>query len=266
MASRHVGSVYRLAARLVRMAVRLLGWRIEVRGAEHVPDGGGAVVAFNHHSYADGLMVAWSIYRERGRPVRFLMKRELFGKPVLGWLLRTTKQVPVDRSSQAGRREAFMAAIEKLRDGELMAVAPEQTISQSFELLPFTTGAVRMARNAGVPMVPCVGWGTHRFATKGRPIRLQRGLPVMVRYGEPIEVTRDDDPHAATERLQEVMAAMLDEVIRDYPDRPQRGNDWWLPRRFGGTAPRHEDFLREHQERGQSGMDVAGSTADERSA
>lgn len=244
------GFGFRLGAWLTIVFVRLMRWRLDVRGVEHVPATGGVVVTFNHHSYADFAMCGWAVYRQRGRAVRFLAKRELFERPVLGWLLRSAGQVPVERESRGSRTEAFQHAVAALRGGEIIAVAPEQTISRSFELLPFTHGAVRMAREAGVPIVPSVNWGTQRWATKGRPVRwLAFGLPVLIRYGEPIVVGPDEDLDAATDRLQATMAELLDEVQRAYPVSPEPGDDWWLPARLGGSAPPHEEVLRAHRER-----------------
>lgn len=243
------GWAFRLVAAIVIATVRLLRWRIDVRGLEHVPREGGAVIAFNHHSYADFVMAAWPLYRQLDRAPRFLAKEELFRKPIFGWLIRQAKQVPVPRGSRSGRAEAFRAAIDALERGELIAIAPEQTISLSFELLPFSTGAVRMAQGAGVPIVPCIGWGTQRFATKGRPVRLATGIPVTVHYGEPLHVGPHDDVEGATERLRERMATLLDEVQRGYPGTPADGDDWWVPRRLGGSAPSHEDVLRAHRDR-----------------
>ncbi|HEX2029273.1 MAG TPA: lysophospholipid acyltransferase family protein [Nitriliruptorales bacterium] len=244
------GPGFRLGAWLTIMFIRLMRWRLDVRGLDHVPTTGGVVVTFNHHSYADFAMCGWPIYRQRGRPVRFLAKRELFDRPVLGRLLRSAGQVPVERSSRGGRSEAFEHAVTALRGGEVIAVAPEQTISRSFELLPFTHGTVRMARESGVPIVPSVNWGTQRWATKGRPVRwLAFGLPVLIRYAEPIVVGADEDLGAATDRLQATMAELLDEVQRAYPERPRPGDDWWLPARLGGSAPPHEEVLRDHRER-----------------
>lgn len=243
------GWAFRLVAAIIIATVRLLRWRIDVRGLEHVPTQGGAVVAFNHHSYADFVMAAWPIYRQLDRAPRFLAKEELFRKPIFGWLIRQARQVPVARGSRTGRAEAFRAAIAALARGEIIAIAPEQTISQSFELLPFSTGAVRMAQGAGVPIVPCIGWGTHRVATKGRPVRLATAIPITVRYGEPLHVRPDEDVHEATERLRQRMAALLDEEQRRYPDTATAGDDWWVPRRLGGSAPPHDDVLRAHLDR-----------------
>lgn len=248
--SRRPEWMFRFAARVVIIFVRSMRWRLDVRGIDNLPRHGGAVITFNHHSYADFFVCAWSVYRDRGRAVRFLAKEELFDTPVVGAILRGARQVPVARGSRSGRKDAFAEAVRRLRGGELIAVAPEQTISRSFELLPFSTGAVRMAKDAGVPVIPSVNWGTHRWATKGRPINWRAlGIPVLSWYGEPMSIGEDEDVVDATERVRARMAEMLDRVQRDYPEDPGPGDDWWLPRRLGGGAPSHDDVLRAHRER-----------------
>lgn len=216
--------------------IRLARWRIDVQGLEQVPRSGGAVLAFNHHSYADFVMLAWGPVRVLERPIRFLAKREIWEKPLTRWVVRAAGAVPVDRGSASARSGAFDAAARALRAGELVAVAPEQTISGSLELLPFRTGAVRMAQLAEVPVVPVVGWGSHRFATKGRPMRLIRKLPVTVRFGAPQRIDPRQDPVVATEQLRDRMREMLHEVQRTYPDGAPPGAGW-VPARLGGGAP-----------------------------
>lgn len=235
---------------LVVTFVRLCRWRVDVEGLEHVPRDGGAVLAFNHHSYLDYVMVAWAPVRCRKRAVRFLAKREIWASRWTGWLVRWGEAVPVDRTSSTARSDAYGAAVAALGNGDLVAVAPEQTISTSFELLPFRSGAVRMAQRAGVPIVPVIGWGTQRFAAKGVGIRPLAGrrIAVVVRYGPPLQVGRDEDAAEATTRLQTAMAALLDEVQRGYPDGTPAGA-WWLPARLGGGAPRHDEVVRAHEAR-----------------
>jgi 1-acyl-sn-glycerol-3-phosphate acyltransferase len=239
---------WRLITALVVVLVRLFRWRIDVRGLDHVPRDSGAVLTFNHHSYVDFVMLAWGPVRCLRRPVRFLAKREIWQSPWSGWVVRWGEAVPVDRGSSASRAGAFDAAEQALRQGDLVAVAPEQTISRSFDLLPLRTGAVRMAQQAGVPIVPSIGWGSQRALTKGRRKRPMWGLPVTVVFGEPLHVGPADDPVEATARLTEVMARMLDEAQRTYPDGTPSGA-WWVPARLGGGAPPHTDVLRQEQDR-----------------
>ena len=227
---------WRFFAVVTVMLVRLARWRIDVQGLRHVPQRGGAVLAFNHHSYADFVMLAWAPVRLLRREIRFLAKREIWESPRVRWIVELARAIPVDRHSAEARHSAYDAAIEALRAGALVAVAPEQTISRSFELLPLRTGAARMAQQAGVPIVPVIGWGSHRFATKGHKPRLITKLPVTVRYGEPIEIGPDDDPREVTDRLRARMAEMLHDVQETYPDGAPAGAHW-VPARLGGGAP-----------------------------
>jgi 1-acyl-sn-glycerol-3-phosphate acyltransferase len=239
---------WRLIAGLIITLVNLVRWRIDVRGLEHVPQRGGAILAFNHYSYVDFIMLAWPIVRQRKRPVRFLAKREIWSSRKVGWVVRWAEAVPVDRGSAAARAGAFGAATEALALGDLVSVAPEQTISLSFELLPFRTGAARMAQEAGVPIVPVIGWGAHRALTKGAKPRPRFGLPVTVRFGEPLWVGPDDDVVAVTDRLQARMEALLAEEQRRYPDGMPAGAPW-VPASLGGGAPAHADVLATHRAR-----------------
>lgn len=239
---------WRIIAAIVIVLVNLARWRIIVRGLEHVPRRSGAVLAFNHHSYVDFLMLAWPIVRRLRRPVRFLAKREIWSNWRTGWVVRWAEAVPVDRGSAAARAGAYAAAIEALSDGDLVAVAPEQTISTSFELLPLRTGAVRMAQQSGVPIIPIIGWGSHRFATKDARLRFVTRLPVTVRFGEPFHIGPDEDPLEATARLQAVMTRLLNEEQLRYPDAAPAGAAW-VPERLGGGAPAHDIVLAGHQRR-----------------
>jgi len=253
---------WRVLAAIIILAVRVLGWRIEVRGLEHVPARGGAVLAFNHHSYVDFMMVGWPIVRQRRRPMRFLAKREIWSSRKVGWVVRWAEAIPVDRGSESARAAAFAAATQALEEGDLVAVAPEQTISSSFELLPLRTGAARMAQQAGVPIIPVAGWGSQRALTKGGPKRLIRKLPVTVRFGDPLQVGPDDDVVEATEELTRRMTHLLHVVQETYPDGAPTGASW-VPARLGGGAPDHAEVLREHTERERRWMrsqrDAGGS-------
>ena len=254
---------WRILAAVVIALTRLLRWRVEVEGLEHVPRRGGAVLVFNHHSYLDFVAVAWPVVRELRRPVRFIAKREVWTSRWVGWAARAGQAVPVDRASSSARAGAFDAAVVALRQGDLVAVAPEQTIAESFELLPFRTGAVRMAQLAGVPLVPVLGWGTQRCAAKGSRPRLVTRLPVTVRFGPPTFVPPEADPVEVTRRLHERMWRLLHEVQERYPDGAPAGASW-VPRRLGGAAPEHSEVLGRHRERAARWRDQARGDASTR--
>lgn len=228
--------LYRLAAWTFFLVMRLQRWRFHVAGLEHVPRTGGAVIASNHTSFWDFFTTGHGPYLGWGRPVRILAKASLFELPIAGRVMHRAGHIPVRRGS--GTR-ALSSAVDALRVGELILVLPEQTITPAFELLPFKRGAVRMAASAGVPLIPAVSWGSHRFHTVRRRPRWCWRLPVTIRYGEPLHPTPEDDIVEVTSELQRRVAALLDEVQRDYPDGAPAGQ-WWVPARLGGGAPSSE--------------------------
>lgn len=224
---------YRSAAWVAFTVMRLQRWRFDVRGLEHVPRSGGAVIAANHTSFWDFFTVGRAPYLRQGRPVRILAKASLFDVPVFGSLMRRAEHIPVHRGSGAG---ALRSAVSAVAAGELVLVLPEQTVSPSFELLPFKAGAARMAASAGVPLVPAASWGSHRFHTVGRRPRWSWRLPVSIRYGPPLVPGPDDDPVAVTAELRRRVQRLLDEAQTSYPDGAPAGA-WWVPARLGGGAP-----------------------------
>jgi len=219
-----------------KTAFKLLDLRFQLSGTEHVPRSGGAVIALNHISYVDFVLGGFGAL-PRKRLVRFMAKESLFRHRVSGPLMRAMHHIAVDRGAGAA---SYAEAVGYLRDGELVGVFPEATISRSFELKEFKTGAVRMAAEAGVPVIPLVLWGTQRLYTKDHPRDFSRGKTIAITVGEPITVGAADDPAEATATLRDTMATMLDRTIRAYPAGEQPPGSWWLPASYGGSAPTPE--------------------------
>jgi 1-acyl-sn-glycerol-3-phosphate acyltransferase len=213
---------------------KLRGWKFQMTGLEHIPREGGAVLASNHIGFVDFVLDGFPAER-RGRVVRFMAKKEAFDHPVGGPVLRSMHHIPVDRSAGA---DSLDAAVDYCRQGELVGIFPEATISRSFEIKEVKSGAARIAAQAGVPLIPMVLFGTQRIMTKGKKLSLPRGLPITVRIGEPLHPT-GDDPAGETEQLHARLQTLLDEAVASYPD-PLDGQ-WWAPTRFGGTAPTLEE-------------------------
>lgn len=226
---------FRLIARLAIIVVRSLRWKISVEGLEHIPGDRGVVITWNHHGHLDIIGAVWGPYRVLNRQPRILAKRELWRSPLTRWIMQFVGAVPVDRRTGADRSRALRAAVGVLQAGEVIVVAPEGTISDDFELLPFRSGAVRMAQQAGVPIVPSAGWGSHRFVTSGRRPSLREGwnIPVAVSYGEPIHVAPDDDVIEVTGRLRAATEMLLYDLQERYLDGAPSGA-WWVPARLGG--------------------------------
>ena len=222
-----------------KTAFRLLGQRFDMTGTEHVPRTGGVLLAYNHIGYVD-FVYGGLAANPSGRLVRFMAKRELFTHRYTGPLMRSLHHIEVDR----GAGEAsYRTAVEYLRAGEAVGIFPEATISRSMELKEFKTGAVRIAAEAGVPVIPVILWGTQRMMTKDHPRDFSRGTTIAIRVGEPLHPT-GADPVAETAQLRAVMTDLLDATIRAYPADEQPPGCWWLPASYGGSAPTPEEALR----------------------
>ncbi|WP_327070173.1 lysophospholipid acyltransferase family protein [Kitasatospora sp. NBC_01302] len=228
--------VYPPVIRTALTVFKALDCRISIAGAEHVPATGGAVLVSNHISYLDFLFAGLGAYRGGDRKTRFMAKDEVFRHRISGPLMRGMKHIPVDRTDG---QPAYDAAVRALRAGEVVGVFPEATISRSFMLKKFKTGAARMAADSGAPLLPVILWGTQQLWTKGRPKTLtKRHVPVTIMIGEPIHLEPTDKPVMVTRRLRAAMSEMLDRAQREYPAKPTGPDDsWWLPASLGGTAP-----------------------------
>ncbi|OBE96201.1 1-acyl-sn-glycerol-3-phosphate acyltransferase [Mycobacterium sp. 852002-10029_SCH5224772] len=231
-----VEPTFRALELLARLAVTATGTTITYRGEQHIPERGGAVVAINHTSYVDFLPAALAVHR-RGRRLRFMIKAEMQQVKVVNFLIKHTRTIPVDRGAGAG---AYAVAVQRLREGELVGVYPEATISRSFELKEFKTGAARMALEADVPIVPLIVWGAQRIWTKDHPRKLGRvKIPVTVQVGAPLWVR--EDLAQADVALRDSMTTLLHQAQQDYPHEP---GAYWVPHRLGGTAPTRAEAAR----------------------
>ena len=215
---------------------RVLGQRIRITGAQHVPSSGGVLLAVNHISYVDFIYGGLGA-NPSGRKVRFMAKRELFDHAVSGPVMRSMHHIPVDRADGEG---SLRSATDYLEAGEAVGIFPEATISRALELKEFKTGAVRIGASVGVPVVPVILWGTQRMMTKDHPRDFSRGKTITISVGTALHPT-GDDPLAETAELHRVMSSMLDEAIRTYPAAEQPPGSWWLPARYGGSAPSLEE-------------------------
>ena len=231
-----------------RRLMRAANIEVTVIGAENIPAESGAMLAGNHTGYADFILLGTGPYLHGERLVRFMAKKSVFDVPVLGWLLKLMKHVPVDRDRGGA---SIAPAVEMLREGNLVGIFPEATISRSFELANFKTGAARIAHQAGVPLVPCAIWGSQRIWTKDLPKHF-RNVPVIVRYGEPVHLTGDAE--ADTAELKRQMQLLLDASRSEYASLYTDGaGEAWMPVALGGTAPTPEKaeelYARERAER-----------------
>jgi 1-acyl-sn-glycerol-3-phosphate acyltransferase len=211
---------------------KYLGIRFNAKGVENIPREGGAILAMNHIGYLDFALIGTCSLPVK-RYVRFMAKRELFDNKIAGPLLRGMHHISVDRSSGSA---SFVAALRALRSGEIVGIFPEGTISVSFELKEFKSGAVRLAVGGGVPIIPVAVWGSQRIWTKKVKRDLSRKkVPVFVAFGEPLHFTKDSSIEEGEIQLRTAMQELLFDLQSRYPDSHVGAR--WAPVRLGGSAP-----------------------------
>ncbi|MCZ2828930.1 lysophospholipid acyltransferase family protein [Modestobacter sp. VKM Ac-2986] len=228
---------YRFVIRVALIVFRLFRFRFDVRGQEHVPTSGGAIICSNHVSFLDFTFLGLAALPQH-RLVRFMAKASVFGHWFSGPFMRAMQHIPVDRAAGTA---AFEAAVASLKDGHVIGVFPEATISSSFVVKQLKAGAARMAVDAGVPILPAAVWGGQRIATKRQKVRFRRDVPVTVIIGEPIVPEPGEKVQAVLRRTKAAIETLVEEAQRTYPDQPAGADDrWWLPAHLGGTAPTPE--------------------------
>ncbi len=212
-----ISRLYRGIVHTLRPVMRSVTRR-DWRGAEHLPTEGGFVIAPNHVSYIDPIVLGHFLV-DHGRAPRFLAKDTLFSTPVIGRIMDNTGQIPVYRETTHAV-DAYAAALQSLRDGACVCVLPEGTITKDPQLWPMTgkTGAVRLALETGLPLIPVGIWGTQAImrAYQDKVPRLIPRHTVQVYAGPPVDLTDLRDApvdrsvlDAGTDRLMAAITAQV---------------------------------------------------------
>jgi 1-acyl-sn-glycerol-3-phosphate acyltransferase len=193
--------------------MRFLAWllihtfyRVDKEGLEHVPDEGPCILVCNHVSYVDAVVIAACVRR----PIRFVMDHRIFRLPLLSFIFRTMRTIPIASAKEdaAMKTRAFAEAADALRAGEIVGIFPEGSLTASGELNAFRPGVQQMLATTPVPVVPMALrglWGSFfSRSCEGRAMRRLRGVysRIALAVGAPLP------PHEVTpERLQaEVLA------------------------------------------------------------
>lgn len=187
-------------------------WRPDVVGTHHVPATGPVVLASNHLSFADSVVIPLTSPRQ----VAFLAKSDYFtGSGLKGWISREwftgVRAIPVDRDDARAAQKSLDLALAHLREGGAFGIYPEGTRSRDGRLYRGRTGVAWLALEAGCPVVPVALTGTDQIQPVGA--RFPRRAKVRVEFGEPVEVAGRFDGvpqgRARRELTDEVMAAIL---------------------------------------------------------
>lgn len=194
--------------------------RIEIEGTDHIPAEGPAIVCGNHRSYFDPLAIGYAVAR-RGRPVRFLGKKEVFDAPIVGDMARAMGGIRVERGT--GSDEPLKEAAAALDAGELVVILPQGTIPRGdafFDpVLKGRWGAAKLAEMTKVPVIPMGLWGTEKVWPRSekvpRVFNLLHPPRVTVRVGNPV-LLKHDDPDEDTARIMEAIVDLLPPQAREH--------------------------------------------------
>jgi 1-acyl-sn-glycerol-3-phosphate acyltransferase len=201
----------KLARGWARLILAVSGVEVRLRHGERLVEGTSFVVAANHASFYDILVLLAALPMS----VRFLAKRNLFRLPFLGWSMAAAGFIPVDRESRSRSFALVESALARLQGGRSLVVFPEETRTRTGELLPFKAGAALLALKSGLPLLPIGIAGTLRIQKRGgftiTPSR------VCLAVGEPIPVAgrSSRDRAALTEELRTSVALLRDEAGAD---------------------------------------------------
>jgi 1-acyl-sn-glycerol-3-phosphate acyltransferase len=189
-------------------------YRFRVKNEQHIPTEGAAVLACNHVSFVDAIL----LMAASPRPIRFIMDHRIFQVPVLGWLFRLAKAIPIAPRSEdpAVYEAAFVAARQVLAEGDLLGIFPEGGITRDGELQPFKGGLVKILEGQPVPVVPMALqnlWGSYFSRIEGgtamvKPFRRGWFSPVGLNVGAPVAPGDVD-----MAKLQASVAGLLAETV-----------------------------------------------------
>ncbi|QCB93182.1 lysophospholipid acyltransferase family protein [Cellulomonas shaoxiangyii] len=205
---------YRAIARVVRPLMFAVS-RPDWHGGEHLPTDRGFIAASNHMTEADPLTLAHYLW-DHGHVPRVLAKASLFSVPVLGRVLRATRQIPVHRET-ASAGDSLLTAVTALAEGECVVVFPEGTLTRDPDLWPMTarTGVARLALTTRAPVVPIAQWGPQdllaRYGKVPRPFPRKK---VTVVAGPPVDLSDLYDRPQDTATLREATGRVMTAITR----------------------------------------------------
>jgi putative phosphoserine phosphatase/1-acylglycerol-3-phosphate O-acyltransferase len=193
--------------------------RLDIKGTEHIPREGRAILVSNHRSYFDPMVWVMAAF-EAGRNPRSLGKKEVLDAPIIGDLAKMAGTIRVDRDGGGG--DAYVAAEEALRGGELVLIAPQATIprGQAFfdPSLKGKTGAARLAAATGAPVIPMGIWGSEKVWPRSSrlppPVNFLRRPQVQLRVGPPVRGLSGTDFAADTQKIMTAIVKLLPAAAR----------------------------------------------------
>jgi 1-acyl-sn-glycerol-3-phosphate acyltransferase len=206
-------SIFWLLAVLVVPAMNVAA-RYRITDGHKFPRQGAFVLSPNHYSNIDPIvmgLVSWKL----GRLPRFLAKASLFKLPVAGWLLTKSGQIPVQRGGSVRGSEPVKAARRLVENGQMVVVYPEGSLTRDPDLWPMRgkSGAVRIALEQGIPIVPAAHWGTqHLMERYSNKLHLFPRKTIRVKIGDPIDLAEFRGRNLDNATLNEATAVVMQAI------------------------------------------------------
>ncbi|MCU1571823.1 MAG: 1-acyl-sn-glycerol-3-phosphate acyltransferase [Naasia sp.] len=188
--------------------------RLRILDGEKVPETGAFVLAPNHYSEIDPIVMGWAAWHI-GRAPHFFTKSSLFKIPLVGAVLRSTGQLPVERAGGTGSRASLEAAAKVVAAGGCVVVYPEGSLTRDPDLWPMRgkSGAVRVALEHGIPVIPAAHWGTQNLLARyGKKLRVFPRAKITVRFGDPVDLSRFQGRPIDASVLAEATEAVMDDI------------------------------------------------------
>ncbi|MEX1079095.1 MAG: lysophospholipid acyltransferase family protein [Homoserinimonas sp.] len=205
--------IFRLLAFLVVPFMSMVA-RYRIQDGDKVPKSGAFILAPNHYSEIDPLVVGVVMWK-LGRMPHFMAKASIFKIPVLGYLAKISGQIPVERAGMARGSDPLAAATRIVDQGLAVVIYPEGSLTRDPELWPMRgkTGAVRMALEADIPLIPLSHWGSQKVMPRyGKKLSLFPRKTIDVRVGDPVDLSefrgRPLDTSTLTAATHKVMVSI----------------------------------------------------------
>jgi len=190
------------------------------RGAEKLPRTGRVIVASNHLSYLDVLVLTDFLFTN-GRAPRYLGKSGVFRVPIIGKIILASGQIPVERETDDAKKAVDHAKI-LLEKGHLLGVYPEGTLTRDENLWPMIakTGCARLALATDTAVIPIAQWGSQKILPRyTNRIFLFPRKTIQIRVGDPVDLSpwkgKHEDPQAlieATAAIMQALTVMIEEM------------------------------------------------------
>lgn len=220
MSERSRPSLFWLFA-IIALPIMSLMVKFRFHDAQKVPQTGAVIFTPNHFTNIDPVVMGVATWH-LGRLPRFMAKASILRIPVLGWLLRQSGQIPVERGGSTRSSAALLAAKELVSKGRAVIVYPEGSLTRDPDIWPMRgkSGAVRLALELNIPIVPMAHWGTQEvMARYSKKINFFPRHTIDVKVGDPVDLSEFEGKtldsktlNDATNKVMDSIAALLEDL------------------------------------------------------